>query len=860
MAELPTGTVTLVFTDIEGSTRMLERIGARYEDVLAEHHQLLRAAVSGSGGREIDVQGDGFLFAFSRASDAVEAAVTAQRALRAERWPAGVELRVRVGIHTGQPTLGTTGYVGLDVHRAARIAAAAHGGQIVVSQTTRELLADDVDVSFRDLGEHRLKDLMRAQRLFQVVADGLEQDFPPPRSLTARPTNLPLQSTPLVGRDRELSELAELVGENRLLTLTGPGGIGKTRLALQVAADFGDDFRGGTYFVPLESTVDPALVTAAIASTVGVREAAGHTLADGLAERLAEDPVLLVLDTFEHLLEGAGAISSLLRRCETLRALATSREPLRVEAEQEYPVAALAEDEAVALFRERARAVKPDFELTDESEPAVRAICVRLDRLPLALELAAARVKLLPPRELLARLDQRLRVLTGGARDRPGRQQTLRGAIEWSYDLLEERERDLFARLAVFAGGWSLPAAENVCEADLDVLASLIDKSLVVQSEGPGGEARYSMLETIREYALERLQERRDREDLQRRHAEYFAEATVDAMTQRFYGDGVPTVAFQRLDADTDNLRAALAWAAETGSEHELRLATLFQLSPQVGPTEGRRLLADALARSTAGGTTRARALVAAGGLARIQGDFMVARTLFEEAASLYRETDDAPGLIEALRRLASSIADAGDLDGAQRLLDEADAVARAADDPQLRALVGGMQVVIPMLRGDLAEARKRTEQVLRLREQIGDEEGIAFARGSLAFIALVEGRTREALAGLQEALRFWRQVQYPIGIANTTQDLASAIALGGATEEAVEIFAAAEAFRRTRGIASSGPFSELEERAHAPVRQAAEDPAYRTAVDAGEAMTLDEAADRALAVARRLQDHTGTS
>jgi predicted ATPase/class 3 adenylate cyclase len=855
VSELPAGTVTLVFSDVEGSTRLLQLIGTeRFKDVLSEHHRLLRDAVASSGGYEVDVQGDGFLFAFSRPTDAVAAAVAAQRALGTHGWPDDVELRVRMGIHTGEPTISAMGYVGLDVHRAARISAAAHGGQVLVSETTHGLVAGAADVSFRDLGEHRLKDLLRAQRLFQVVAEGLEAAFPPPRSLNTRATNLPVQATPLIGRERELSELNAMIDRSRLLTLTGPGGIGKTRLAMQAAADSSDGFEGGIYFVPLEAVADPTLVLATVASTVGVREGPGKPLSDSLAERFSEEPVLLVLDNFEHVLEAARDFSALLGRCEPLKALTTSREPLRVAVEQEYPVSPLDDDDALALFRERARAVKPDFAPTADDEEAVREVCARVDRLPLAVELAAARVKLLAPRELATRLDQRLAVLTGGARDRPSRQQTLRAAIEWSYDLLGEAERDLFERLAVFAGGWSLAAAETICDANLDLMGSLVDKSLVVQVEDVAGETRFAMLETIREFALERLRERGDYGELRRRHAEYFADTMPDPMVVRFQEGGLPTTVFVRLQAETDNLRTALAWAVETESEHELRLATLYQLSPHVGPTEGRRVLRDSLERSTLGRVARARALLAAGGLTRLQGDFRDAQALLEEALALYRAADEPEGVIEALCRLGFAAVDAGDLDRAEAFVSEAESVANEAGDLWLMATTMAYQATFPLIRGDFDEARGHMERLLALCEQIGDAEGVAFARGELALVMLLLGETWDALRGLEETLRFWREVQYPGGTTRTLGDLAAAFAAIGATGPAVRIYSAAQVFRAGRGVKRVGAFLELEHRVMGPVRDAADDPRYRDERAAGEAMSPDEATDYALGVVNGLR------
>ena len=861
MNELPAGTVTLLFTDVEGSTRLLQRIGAdRYRVVLADHHRLLRDAAKSDGGHEVDVQGEGFLFAFSRPTDALAAAVQAQRALAGHGWPEDVDVRVRMAIHTGEPTIAATGYVGLDVHRGARICAAAHGGQVLVSKTTHELIVEADGISFRDLGEHRLKDLLRAQRLFQVIADGLEASFPPPRSLDSRVTNLPLQSTPLIGRDSELAELGALMASNRLVTLTGPGGIGKTRLALQAAADSLDEFAGGTYFVPLDGVADPALVLSAVASTVGVREGPEQPLSDALAARFSEQPALLVLDNFEHLIQAAADFSMLLSRCEQLKALTTSREPLRVAAEQEYPVAPLGDDDALALFRERARAVRPDFEPTADDEEAVREVCARVDRLPLALELAAARVKLLPPRELATRLDQRLAVLTGGARDRPSRQQTLRAAIEWSYELLDDPERDLFERLAVFVGGWSLLAAEAVCDAGLDLLGSLVDKSLVVQAEDVADESRFAMLETLREFAFEKLEARPDHDDLRRRHAEYFVEAMRDPMAPDFHENVRTTTAFRRLQAETDNLRSALSWATETGSRHELKLATLYQLSPQVGPTEARHVVRGSLAHSTVGGTERARALLAVAGMARVQGDVRDARASLEEALALYRAAGDAAGVLGTLNYLAITTIDAGDFDGARTLMDEAESIALETGDDRLLALTWVSHSFFPLLRGDFAEARTRVERALALREQIGDEEGVAFARSQLAFIRLLQGESWEALDGLEDALRFWREVQYPGSIAMCLRRLGAALAAVGATGPGVRIYAAAEAYRTARGAQFIGPFLELEERTFGTVRRAADDPHFGEERAAGEAMSLDEAAEYALDVVDRIRGNAGGS
>src|SRR5215210_4074602 len=494
MPELPAGTVTFLFTDIEGSTRLLEEHGERYAELLEQHRRVLRDAFSRHRGVEVDTQGDAFFVAFERASDAVAAAEEAQRAL---------ELPVRMGIHTGEPQLRDGGYVGIDVHRAARVCSAAHGRQVVVSETTGRLLDG---VALRDLGEHRLKDLGEPVRLFQLG----EEEFPPLRSLNQ--TNLPTQPNPLVGRGREVSELTKLLGDARLVTLTGPGGSGKTRLALEVAAEVVERFDGGVFWVALAPVVDPELVEPAIAQAMGA-----HT---GLAQHVGSNAMLLLLDNLEQVLAAAPGLSELLEQCANLRLLVTSRALLRVAGERDYPVDPLPEDDAVALFRERAASAEPI--------EAVHEICRRLDGLPLAVELAAARTRLLPPSELLERLERALPILTGGRRDAPERQRTLKATIEWSYDLLGDEEQQLFRRLAVFAGSFTIQAAEAVCDANLETLEALVEQSLVRR----WASGRLGMLETIREYARDQLEASDQADKIARRHAEFFFELAKSANLQ----------------------------------------------------------------------------------------------------------------------------------------------------------------------------------------------------------------------------------------------------------------------------------------------------------------------------------------
>ena len=577
---LPTGTVTLLFTDIEGSTRLLQILGDRYSEAVKQHRQVLRDAFASYFGVEVDTQGDAFFAAFSRAQDAVDAAVDAQRALASCRWPDEIGLRVRIGIHPGEPTVTDEGYVGIDVHRGARIAAAGHGGQVLLSQATRDLLPEELpEIRIRDLGEHRLKDLTRAQRLYQLVIPELDSEFPPLKTLESRPTNLPTQATPLIGRERELQEMANLFqrADVRLVTLTGAGGTGKTRLALQVAADLVEAFSDGVFFVSLAPIIRSDLVVPTIAQTLAVREQPGQSLRETLKEYLADRELLLLLDNFEQLLEAAPGVAELLAVCPQLKVVVTSRAPLHLSGEHMYSVPPLAlpdpkkvrdpqslsQYDAVALFLERATAVKPDFQMRDENAAAVAEICVRLDGLPLALELAAARVAILPPQALLKRLGQRLQLLTGGPRDLPARQQRLRSTIDWSYGLLSDDEQRLFARVAVFVGGCVLETVETVCQLDgdrpidvLDGLTSLVEKNLLRVEPGVGGEPRFSMLETIREYALERLETNGEADDLRRRHADYYL-VLAEASEPEILGPD-QAAWLETLDAEQDNFRGRL--------------------------------------------------------------------------------------------------------------------------------------------------------------------------------------------------------------------------------------------------------------------------------------------------------------
>ncbi len=720
MPELPAGTVTFLFTDIEGSTKLLEELGDRYPEALAEHRRVLREAFERHSGVEVDTQGDAFFVAFQRASEALATADEAQRAL---------ELPVRMGIHTGEPTLTPEGYVGIDVHRAARICSAAHGGQVVLSETTRKLLDG---VGLHDLGEHRLKDLGQPVRLYQLG----EHDFPPLRSLNQ--TNLPAQPSPLVGRERELQELLRLVPDSRLVTLTGPGGSGKTRLALQTAAELVERFEGGVFWVPLAAVSDSELVEPTIAQTVGAQ--------NGLATHVADKQMLLLLDNFEQVVDAAPNLSDLLERCPNLHLLSTSRALLRIAGERDYPVEPLPDADAVELFRERAAVAEPI--------DAVREICRRLDGLPLAIELAAARTRLLPPEQLLQRLEHALPLLTAGRRDAPERQRTLRATIEWSYDLLSKEERRLFSRLAVFAGSFTVEAAEEVCDADLDTLESLVEHSLMRR----WASGRLGMLETIREYAAERLEQSDEAEEIRRRHAEFFL-ALAQSAGQHLEG-AEQAEWLQRIEAERDNVRATLEWALGADAGLALQIAAdLGRFWWVRGPAEGLAWLERGLEQADVAPAVRAGALDAAGGTAWFVGDHERALRLFEEGLATFRELGDRAGAARMLTRLGPPLTVVGRYEEADRVVREAAAIHRELGNSIELAMSLHILGAIAAERGDWQSAAPLMEESAALARETGDTWQLAYGLSNLAEVAIRSGNLEVADRHGREALTFANEI-----------------------------------------------------------------------------------------------------
>ena len=819
--DLPTGTVTFLFTDVEGSTKLLHALGAEgYAQALAEHRRILRSAFSAQGGVEVDTQGDAFFVAFPTAPGALVAVEEMLAGL------AGGPIAVRMGLHTGTPFLTAGGYVGPDVNRAARIAACGHGGQVLVSASTAALLGTE---RLHDLGEHRLKDLSAPERVYQLG----EEEFPPLKSLYR--TNLPVPATAFLGRERKLAEVRPLLAraDTRLLTLTGPGGTGKTRLALQVAAEAADAFPDGVFWVPLAPLRDPALVIDEAAQAVGS--------ADGLAEHLADKSLLLLLDNFEHVVEAAPELVALLARCPNLSLLVTSRERLRVRGEQTYPVPPLAEEDAVSLFLARASAVDPSFAATE----AVGELCRRLDELPLALELAAARTALFSPDQLLARLGERLDLLKG-ERDADPRQQTLRATIAWSHDLLSEAEQRLVACISVFSGGCLYEAGEAVADAQPDTMQSLLDKSLLGRRDSPLG-PRYWMLETIREYAAERLEESSEADDVRRRHAEHFL---ARARTLPPYAPVVREW-LDELEEDHDNIRSALGWsegAGETQLALELAEAVSRFWKLRGHQAESQRRFDRLLVVDPRPTSARAHALTAAGAMSVENAEYELGRRQAEEALDIHRRLGDEWGVARSTYVLGYAAIESGDFHAAKPLFEETVRLLSALGYEHLAGMATfNLEWACDEL-GEVERAKELIDENLARARRIGSRSLEAASLSSLAAYARDEGRIYDALDLHAKVLRLNRElgdVQHQL---DDLSRFALTLTHGRDARLAAALLSASLALHDDRGMKIALYQQRRNEETLARLHEQLDEEAFADAWERGRALALEDALELALA------------
>jgi predicted ATPase/class 3 adenylate cyclase len=908
---LPTGTVTFLFTDIEGSTQLWERVPDLMREALARHNELLDAAVRGHDGVVFKTVGDAYCASFHTAQDGLRAAVDAQRALGIEPWRPECAIRVRMAVHTGAVQEQGGDYFGPPVNRVARLLSTGHGGQTLLSEATCQEVRDSLPerIELEDLGEHRLKDLIQPEHIYQVMGSGLRRDPPPIKSLDYRPTNLPIQPSPFVGRSEEVEYIVTMLErpDVRLLTLTGPGGSGKTRLALEAGAASIDGFKHGVFFVSLAAITDPDLIASSIATALKVREVPGHPVLETLKEHLRDRAMLLIVDNFEHVLSGAPILTELSRVCSGLKILATSRSVLQLTGEYDYSVPPLSipdlkylpavndllHFDAIALFVQRAQAAKGDFSLTAENSRAVAEICAGVDGLPLAIELAAARVKVFPPQILLGRLSRRLSLLTGGARDLPSRQQTLRATIDWSFSLLSEQEQQLFAQLSVFAGGCTTEAANAVCGPDRAAgesmereLASLVDKSLLRQDDvrtNPVAGPRFRMLSTIREYAFQRLQVDGDSELVQRRHAEHFvalaeeAEPTFRAAEQEVWLD--------RLEVEHDNMRAALEWALDgKDSELALRLSSALHRFWQVHGhlSEGRQWLDQVLSQA---GSIRTRdqieALIGAGWLASYQDDLKGAQSFLDRALDLARELDDELGIADALYALSHVARVQGGYERGRELLEESLDLYLMLNDTWGIAIATNDLANLANLQGDFArgeelftealalarhlgqgrivgillfnlgytkwclgcfeEAQELYEEALRSIREVGDKLVTAMTLGELGMVSSFRGDHQRAQALLTEGLELFRELDRKVGFAEWLENGARVKAFRGQAECAAVLHGAADGLRELLGAPLSPADLEIHERDLAPARAELGD-RWHVAWEQGRNKPLEEA------------------
>ncbi len=871
--QLPSGTVTFLFSDIEGSTRLTQELDPpNYRELVDLHHRLLRAAFSAHGGAERGTQGDSFLVVFRDAPSAVAAAVDAQRSIAAAIWPGGREVRVRMGLHTGEGIRGGDDYIGLDINRAARIASAAHGGQVLISEATRALSDRTFPpgVGLIDVGEHRLKDLDLPERLYQLTIAGLSAEFPPVRTLDVGSAHLPLRVTSFVGRRADLDDLHRLIREHRLITLVGPGGTGKTSLATEFAREAAGQFTDGAWFVDLAPLTDPALVAPTLARSLGLKEQPDRPIEELLTAHLNRRELLLVLDNFEHVLAATGIVEDLVAAGPGLKVVVTSRIPLNLYGEQEFVVSSLTlpdrgvsvnleqltSYEAVALFLERARAARPAFSITEESAPVVAEICIRLDGLPLAIELAASRIRILEPKEILTRLEQRLPVLIAGANNLPARHRTLQGAIEWSYELLQPVEQTLFARLAIFAGGCTLEAAEAICnpgrELRLDTfdgIASLVNQSIVRQ-RGVAGESRFEMLETIRDFGLDRLEAGGSLEEMGRRHLGYYQYLVETAEPHFLSVDQAQWL--DRIQREHFNLRGALKNALDMGlADSGLQLAAgLWRFWLQRGYLrEGRSWLEVLLAlEPDTVSAAQAKGYTALGGLTYWLSDADATERAYESAVRLYRQIGDLEAEAEALYNLAFVPAMRNDPEAAHRGFQASLALAREIGHPNLVARNQISLGTAALTAGDLQAALKYFDEALIFFRETGDRFHTAWAIGSIGQVHSLLGQLQEGRMAFLEALRLFTEDQHLPGIGAVLEEISTLESSAGRHIEAMRLVGAAAALREMTG-ASAPLRSVMRLDAEEAARQAIGDEAVAKALAEGRRMSLEDAVEYAAGI-----------
>ncbi|HLK58659.1 MAG TPA: tetratricopeptide repeat protein [Chthonomonadaceae bacterium] len=876
MPTLPTGTVTLLFTDIAGSTQLWQDYPETMPVALARHNALMRAAIEGSAGYVVKTVGDAFMAVFPTALDGVQAAMQAQIALSAEPWPVDTPIYVRMALHTGVCDERENDYFGHEVNRTARILGVAHPQQVVLSQTVADLIASQLpeSVMLLDLGPHLLKDLRTPEHLWQLCHPKLPSTFPPLASVNHWPNNLPVQLTSFIGRAAEIQEVKALLARSRNLTILGAGGSGKTRLALQTAVEVVQDYPDGVWFVELASVSDPSLVPQTVAMLFGLRPDPGRSLTQSLSNYFASRTLLLLLDNCEHLIEACARLTdTLLKACPKLRILTTSRERLAIPAEQMWriptlslppPQSALLPDntehgsadwgDALTLFVERARLQRPDFELTEQNITLAVEICRQLEGIPLAIELAAARIRVLSIEQVCERLKDRFKLLTGGSRTGQSRHQTLRATLDWSFDLLDARERALFARLSVFAGGWTLEACERICAGEeieewdiLDLLTALVDKSLVMAEERNGAE-RYHLLETVRQYAQEKLS---DADLYERKHRDYFLNLAENARKQ-ISGPTGPDI-LSLLETEHDNLRKAMDFSlqAEDGAEEGLRLPVALHLFWQIRGyiTEGQERLERALAHPQAHRhiLSRADALCAIGHSALDQSNIPTARQSCNESLALYRSLGDKKGIGWALSVMGQVALAEGDVAAARACYEESLPLLREVGDAwRITSNLTFLGTVFHVM-GDLDQARACFEEGLALALEIGDGQSYGFNLSNLADVLVKQGDYAQAFAHYSEVLHIAIRLKHRMATAHLLQAFGDVAVGRKQFQRAARLYGASSALHAQLG-SQMLPFARPAYEQRMAILHAALSPdTFQEEWSAGEALTFEQATEFAL-------------